>query len=1707
MENADQGEAIPGDPTEGIVQDDAARARSSVNVAAGLHLDEMSGQSPEDCPHTERGQSRPGNRPEAVERSALSREMRMTLDLAVDELESLRRVANVETDPGVFDDVKNTTLLLLTEALARVTKALFDAIGRGDEDGAARSQQARSNLMNIKAEAQRTKAQHADRVPPAPEPAVARQPCKPLTPFPKWTGNVKDYFTWKNEVEQYFEVYNFETDWQKLLSLRQPGVLQPDADLATRGCRQYDEFWKRMEERFTPMQVSNEITKILRDLEPIKRKDTDEAKRVLGALTDYVIRMEDNGRGAQLDCDYIVHDAVRKLGPLAKAYPDWSVLNYGKNDWEMKHVLRYLREKIASMALAPETNVPADRARFGQQSANPREWKPKDAVPEKAQQPRVEWKKDFRKGPPGGNEARPPREGAANNRPQAATPAIRLVDEEGRTGEGEAEPSNPATEAEEPPTATSGESKALPFAMISRRGELSFSPTTLLWSRTDKGNLCRLVTIVDEGSDMSLLSLSAAKRLGLELGEPYVLTYGVVGGKLSQKAFNTRLEVINCVGESWKMEVCVVEELPGRSMLLPSDFWDQHEYLSGARGNVPESNEPIELLVGYTLKGLSLPLQIVMAPGCEPFKHPVGMRTYLGWTIFGPLKALSTSPVDGDSSVFHLEAATRSAEPDGEELAKKFTEWCKGEALGVQPTQLCQCRPSVIEENAFLKVARDHVRRDSSGRMEVRLPWKPGFPQCLPNNRRVAAAAVASLKQTLQKRGIHDLYESEMQRIIAEYTERVPTAELDQPCWYLQHFVVANKTKLRIVWNSAAKYQGFSLNLGLEKGPNLLNDLLHVVQRFRAEKIAFVADVEKMFNQVQIAEQDRDFHRFLWGGVDYRWKRLPFGDKSAPDLSIYCLLYLAEEHREDCPRGAKVISQQTYMDDIAGSCSTSEEAEEVIHEIDRILASGKFNVKEWNSNDPRLDTSEEEDSSLLGIPWNKAADTLGVLIPESTDAEVTRRSALSAIAKIWDPLGILAPAVVELKTMLQDLWDTRYGWDTPLGERLSERWREGLARLSQFGDTSIPRTLNSPTTASRLDIFCDASANAFGAAMWVTAADGERRFVQAKTMVAPLKTRTIPRLELLAAQLAARMLKTFRGTFGEVPATIWTDSRVVLHWVRTGARKYKAFVAARLQEIQESVPDFLSTFRHIPGETNPADALTKPMIKTKADLEEWLSGPADDQVPKPTARGTEGTGQDLSKEEMRDAEVEMKTDKEKRKKPKSNFRTTVRDADGDGQDIEDLAADADSWPDLLDEVQRIRTVDRREALLTCFRKAQSGLSTKGLWQDEQGLWRMEGRLNRTGLPDDVRYPILLNGGSTITELFVREAHEEAGHAGQKFLMNFLHARRGVRVTQAKDIFRRVREECTRCHEMYGKRETPLMGGLPPERVLYRQAPFTAVGVDFVGSLPSPQGSLEVVLFTCLTTRVVHLEITHGKGEEDVLRAWKGLTYKRGAKPEYVLTDGARSFVKAKQSITKMQATTNLGPELRWEICYPKAPHRRGAIEAMVKALRRSMQAMVGDRMEAKTLLEWETIIAEINFLMNERPLLDGENPAKATSFTGNSLLFPYADTPEETQTNAIVREAKEAVKAFWEAWYDNVPAELFDRKKWKDHTTNVKVGDRVLVVKGGYGNNALPRKYWPKGTIVQCTESRDGVVRKVVVEMEGGIRERHVVQNLVVISR
>ena len=147
-----------------------------------------------------------------------------------------------------------------------------------------------------------------------------------------------------------------------------------------------------------------------------------------------------------------------------------------------------------------------------------------------------------------------------------------------------------------------------------------------------------------------------------------------------------------------------------------------------------------------------------------------------------------------------------------------------------------------------------------------------------------------------------------------------------------------------------------------------------------------MGDIKKMFNQVQITALDRAYHRFHWRhgnsdlpAKDYQWKRLSFDDKSAPDLAISTLHFVANDYINIYSFATHVLKDCCYMDDIAFSVNNEHEAIKIKKEVNTILSSGKFSVKGWHSNSKLVDEfSDTAATDVLGHVWDKQLDLLKV---------------------------------------------------------------------------------------------------------------------------------------------------------------------------------------------------------------------------------------------------------------------------------------------------------------------------------------------------------------------------------------------------------------------------------------------------------------------------------------------------------------------------------------------------------------------------------------------------------------------------------------------------------------------------------------------------------------------------------------------------------
>ena len=193
---------------------------------------------------------------------------------------------------------------------------------------------------------------------------------------------------------------------------------------------------------------------------------------------------------------------------------------------------------------------------------------------------------------------------------------------------------------------------------------------------------------------------------------------------------------------------------------------------------------------------------------------------------------------------------------------------------------------------------------------------------------------------------------------------------------------------------------------------------------------------------------------------------------------------------------------------------------------------------------------------MLGLKWNKSADTLTVTFPTvDSNATTTKRTILSKLAKVYDPLGLVSPIILEGKIIFRDVCKSKVSWDADIREPLSQRWKDWEKSLPK--EEMVPRPIvgyREPVINLELHTFGDASANGVGAVVYsiVRQQSGTtQQLVAAKSRLAK-EGLTIPRLELISAHMATNLVKNVQNALQNLPEpTIygWLDSTVALHWI------------------------------------------------------------------------------------------------------------------------------------------------------------------------------------------------------------------------------------------------------------------------------------------------------------------------------------------------------------------------------------------------------------------------------------------------------------------------------------------------------------------------------------------------------------------------------
>ena len=752
----------------------------------------------------------------------------------------------------------------------------------------------------------------------------------------------------------------------------------------------------------------------------------------------------------------------------------------------------------------------------------------------------------------------------------------------------------------------------------------------------------------DSGATVSMITFKKTNELELH-GVKTKITIVKVGGE--KQVVDSRLyevPIFDAAGEIEYFKAYGIQQISS-----PIDFVQTHELAKKLHVKPEEVSRPdgeIEMLIGMDYAGFHPEKE----QACE---HLVLMKNKFGRCLSGTHSSTTekTQMIVQNVQVFHA--------------VVKIDDFYSNESLGVscQPKcGNCKCGECPIGGKQYtLQQERELAMIDrglelKNGRWTSHYPWKRS-PNDLPNNYSQALAMLKSTERRLQKNAEHaDMYTKQIddmiERKVARKLSKSEIQEHSGPVFYVSHHEVmkpdSESTPCRIVFNSSLKYNNHMLNDYWVKGPDLVNNLLGVLIRFRENLVGVAGDIRKMYHSVRISELDQHTHRFLWREMqsdrkpdEYVITAVSFGDKPAGAIASRALRKTAELNAEQYPEAANTITNNSYVDDILNSFSTTEFAESITSDIDTVLETGGFQVKRWiMSEDSNIGVMEvcskanTEFSKVLGIVWNPSNDTFQFVIklnfskrhrkiregadlmaedvPAQIPRVLTKRAILSQVNGIYDPLGLASPFIVKAKIMMRRLNADGLGWDDPVPDNERMEWERFFTDLFKMEKIMFARSTRPVNAVGKpvLIIFSDASEDAFGACAYVrweiSNGSFESTLLVAKSRLAPMKRITIPRLELNGALLAAR-LRDFVSrettmTFSKTYCII--DSEIVRAMIQKESYGFNTFVGVRIGEIQATTEK--EDWYWIESAKNIADIISRGSDPCDLDEKsEWQKGP------------------------------------------------------------------------------------------------------------------------------------------------------------------------------------------------------------------------------------------------------------------------------------------------------------------------------------------------------------------------------------------------------------------------------------------------------------------------------------------------------------------
>ena len=1279
----------------------------------------------------------------------------------------------------------------------------------------------------------------------------------------------------------------------------------------------------------------------------------------------------------------------------------------------------------------------------------------------------------------------------------------------------------------------------------------SILPTCQVLIKNQLGSNLKCRILLDSGAQVNLISENCFRKLGLPKIHAKIPIQGISPSKVEYSKGKVTLNLSSKHDSGINLEIealilsKLVEKQPDSHINLRS--WNKLKNRSLADENFNSPHE-VDLILGVDA------FFSILGPHKEYLERDKLwlQETSFGWIIAGGIDSIENS---------HALSYTTPSEQENlmNETLKKFWEI-------EEPTKESL---SLLTENE--KACETHFLNNikilNTGRLQVKLPFKNN--NCiLGNSKDPVLRQFFSLERKL---GADADYKASYSEFMNEYKRLGHMVEVENyflekssKFYYMPHHGIwqgeGAKRKLRVVFNASFKTtNNQSLNDNLHVGPNLQLNLLDILTNWRLNKYVFCTDICQMYRQILVYPEDSNYQLIFWRESPndklkvYKLLTLTYGTICAPYLAMKSLRHLAQLNKISHPRASKILETSTYMDDIFAGSDDISDLQSIRLELQQLLLTAGFKLRKWCSNNSEITQgipeedhvapisiilSEDNSIKTLGLSWQPKKDIFHFRIELKNSINMTKRELISEVARIYDPFGWLSPVVLPLKVLFQESWCRKLKWDDVMPEDLRFRWVKIREELRLIEKIEIPRYFGTSGTLE-LHGFADASQLAYAAVIYlkIQSADfAQVRLLTSKTRVAPLKQVSIPRLELCAAQLLANIMAHYAGILriDFSRCTCWSDSKTVLFWLASPPRRWKVFVANRVSEVNDKLPQV--TWRYVKTNENPADPASRGLTPNEIlESKLWWEGPSwlvdsairlsstpDFTNVEPLEERTAKTIASVSKTSWIIDYVAKYSSWSKLRRHVAYLRKYLSYLKNQGSILNiNLSHDDIS----LAEAAIIKSIQMSSfsSEINCLKnnkriKVCSDMVRLSPFIDDQGLLRVGGRLHNSELNFRARHPILIPKDH-LGKIIIAETHHNTFHGGVEVIVSTI--REKFWIIGLKGMTKSCVRKCVTCLRYRGNVIRPKMGPLPEARVTISR-PFLRTGVDFAGPiLIKPvkgrgRSTIKgyITIFVCMATKSMHLELTMGLDADSFLMTFKRFISRRGI-CQQLWSDNGRNFVAADKEMKRtisdlLKDSPNYlkkyfsEMKTEWKFIPPGSPNFGGLWEAGVKLVKGHLKRVFNNHM--LSVEEFTTALCQVEAILNSRPLAPSSEDISDLSILTPAhflVLSPLTSTPdplylhEPSSLHQRFKLIQQIVKAFWNKWKSDYLNSLQIRQKWYKEAQPIEKGDLVLLKRSND-----PPAFWLRGRIENLYPGADSITRVVDVRTQKGL-SRESVANLV----